>query len=295
MKRVLMVGAGEIGQALVRAMRDVTVDCWDLKPERCTFTGPLEDRVPGVDMIFLCTPAAAVRATAARIAPRLTKDTVVLCLSKGVEGENLATMDRVLEETLPKRQRYVLLGGPLLAEELDAGKPGVGVFASQSVSAFAVVAPLFAGGPVRLEYTKEVRAVAFAGVLKNVYAVALGIAEGVGWGWNGKGWLATKCLAEFNGVLRVLDGRSEVALSAAGAGDFLATAMSPDSRNREAGRQIARTGTCTSPGEGCKTLPFLLRRLGNKSKRFPILEVLRRIVIGGEDAQEAFEDLLVGK
>ncbi len=290
-----MVGAGEIGQALARAMRDVTVDCWDVQPERCTFKGALEDRVPGADVVFICTPAAVVRAVAAQIAPRLTKDTVVLCLSKGVEGENLATMDVVLAESLPRRQRFALLGGPLLAEELDAGKPGVGVFASASKTAFAVVAPLFVGGSVRLEYSKDVRAVAFAGVLKNVYAVALGVAEGLGWGWNGKGWLATKCLAEFDGVLRVLDGRSGVAMSAAGAGDFLATAMSPDSRNREAGRQIALTGVCTSPGEGCKTLPFLLRRLGNKSKRFPILEALRRIVIGGEDAQEAFEDLLAGK
>ena len=96
-------------------------------------------------------------------------------------------------------------------------------------------------------------------------------------------------------MLRVLDGRSDVAASAAGAGDFLATAMSPDSRNREAGRQIALTGTCTSPGEGCKTLPFLLRRLGTKTKRFPILEVLRRVVIGGERAEDAFNDLIAGK
>lgn len=291
-QNILFIGAGEIGTALAHGIGDrARIELWDKDPAKAPNMRPLKESVPEASVVFLCTPSWTVRELLAQVAPLLHPETIVISLAKGIEEKTLLTMDAVLKESLPTGQRFAILGGPLLAEELMANLPSVGVFASHAPEAFRQVAPLFAGSPVRLEYANNVHGVALAAVLKNVYAVGLGIADGLGWGWNGKGWLAAKAVSEIAAVLTLLGDQSVSAMSSASAGDFLATAMSPDSRNREAGREIAAHGECTVPSEGCRSIPSVLVLLKNDVHRFPFLLCLDRIIHQHEHPQAVFQDL----
>lgn len=296
MQQILFIGGGEIGAALAHVIGDrANIDIWDKDPKRASGTKPLEERVPDASVVFLCVPSWVCRDVLVRAAPLLRPDAVVVSLAKGIEADTLKTMDAVLEETLPSGQRCGILGGPLLAEELLADLPGIAVFASKDPSATAEIAPLFDGSRVRLEHCDDPRGVALVAVLKNVYAVGLGIADGLGWGWNGKGWLAAQAMREMKDIVGMLKDDATMVDGPAGAGDFLATAMSPDSRNREAGREIARSGSCASPGEGCRSISSVLTLVGARLDRLPFLRALDRILNAHENSSAVFQDLFAAR
>ena len=291
MNQILFLGAGEIGTALAHVVQNRGhLEMWDKDPKRASGSNPLEQSVPLADIIFLCIPSWAVREVLATIVPFLRPKTILISLAKGMEEKTLKTMDVLLEESLPRLQPFALLGGPLLAEELMADLPGIGVVASSFPVIVEKLRPLFEGSSLRLEYTNDVHTVALMAVLKNVYAIGLGIAEGLNWGWNGKGWLAVQATQEMQGIIDVLGGRKEDVYNSAGMGDFFATAMSPNSRNRESGREIGLTGACTLPGEGCHSLPLLLSLLGETASQFPFLFSLDRIITKHENPKGVFYD-----
>ncbi len=292
MQNILIIGAGEIGTALAHVIGSrAHIEMWDKDAQRASNGRPLEESVPEALVVFICVPSWVVRDLMARIVPILHPEAVLISLAKGIEEKTLKTMDAVLEECLTAGQKFGVLGGPLLAEELMADLPGVGALASKEQATFDVVAPLFHGSSIRLEYTDDPHGVAVAAVLKNVYAVGLGVADGLGWGWNGKGWLAAQALREMKGIMETLGADRRVVDGSAGAGDFLATAMSPDSRNRETGREIAVSGSCKIPSEGCHSVPSVLALAKGQLDRLPFLCALDRIITKHENANDVFQDL----
>jgi glycerol-3-phosphate dehydrogenase (NAD(P)+) len=293
MPQVLFIGAGEIGTALAHVINDrANIDLWDKDPAQAPNMKPLEESVPLADVIFLCVPSWVMSKVVAKFTHLLRPSTVIVSLAKGIELETFKTMDAILAEALPPNQPCGVLGGPLLAEELTNKLPGIGVFASTSASAYTEVAKLFSGSNVRLEYAADPHTVALAAVLKNVYAVGLGVAEGLGWGWNGKGWLAAQALQEMTGIVEALGGNGAIIASSAGAGDFLATAMSPDSRNRTTGQEIAQTGACQTPSEGCRSVASVITMLHGNAKQFPVLIALDNIINQHAKPGTVFQDLL---
>lgn len=293
MIRVAFIGAGKIGKALAHVIgARGEIEMWDKDPKQVPGEmKPLEEILPSASVIFLCVPSWTVREVCGRIAPLAEKNAVVIALSKGLEEGTLNTMDAVMRESLPSDVHVAFLGGPLLSEELLRDMHGVGVLATGDRPAFDAVRPLFEGTNLRLEYASDIRTVALLSVLKNIYAVGLGIAEGLDWGWNGKGWLAGRALAEMREIVTGVGGNADVVAGSAGVGDFLATAMSPSSRNRTTGEEIGRTETCKSPSEGCRSLPRVLALLGEDAARFPLLLALDRVVTRHEPARETFEKL----
>lgn len=292
MQHVLFIGAGEMGTALAQAIEhNAVIEKWDKNGDRTPGARSLEESVPRATVIFLCVPSWAMREVLVRISPSIRPNTIVISLAKGIEEKSTETMDVMLQKLLPANQAFGILGGPLLAKEIVAHLPSVGVFAATSHKAFNAIAPLFANSCVRLEYAQDPHGVALAAVLKNVYAVALGIADGLGWGWNGKGWLAARALKEIEGILACLHVQSSLVLGSAGAGDFLATALSPDSHNTQAGREIALSGTCKIPSEGCRAIPLVRALLKEHAGRFAFLLSLERIVVGQEDPKAVFQDV----
>lgn len=296
MQNVLFIGAGEIGTALAHVIGNRTeIEMWDKNSERIPGMRPPEESVPEASIIFICVPSWVVRELLVRVAPLIRPETIVVSLAKGIEEKSLKAMDTVLQESLPPNQRFGILGGPLLAEELMADLPGIGVFASASRDAFDEIAPLFANSCIRLEYADDPHAVALVAVLKNVYAVGLGMADGLGWGWNAKGWLAAHAMDEMARIVKVLGDNPAIVHGSAGAGDFLATAMSPNSRNRETGREIAMNGMCQNPSEGCRSIPSVLALLRENVHQFPFLLSLDRIINQHENPKAVFQDLLAAR
>ena len=131
---------------------------------------------------------------------------------------------------------------------------------------------------------------ALAGVLKNIYAVALGISDGLGVSGNEKGWVTAAATKEMVDVATALGADPKIILGAAGVGDLIATGYSVHSRNREVGIEIVATGKCNIRGEGLNSLPFLMARLGEKARAFPLMTLVNRIGIACEPARPAFEE-----
>ena len=294
MKQVTFVGYGKIGSALAHLMGNRARVCaWDKDPKKIIGgVQSMEEAVQEADVIFLCVPSWVIRDVANELSELISKQTVVICLAKGLEVGTQKTMDVVLQESLKPDQPSGVMGGPLLADELLMDLPGVGVVGAKDRFVFEAIEPLFAGSTLCLEYMNDSTAVALASVLKNIYAVALGIAEGLGWGWNGKGWLAARGLEEMTDIIEQLHGDVFVVRGSSGAGDFLATAMSPSSFNRETGRKIAQTGECKTPSEGCRAIESVLALLGSARPNLPILFALDRIINQHEHPNDVFQTLL---
>ncbi len=294
MKQITFIGFGEIGRALAHLMEGrVQIRAWDKDPAKI-FGGvrSIEEALDGSDVIFLCVPSWVIRESVQKMADMLSTETVVVSLAKGLEVGTLKTMDVVLEESLKTGQPSGVMGGPILAEELMKDLPGVGVVGAKDEKVYQALKPLFEGTALYLEHTNDSKAVALSSVFKNIYAVALGIAEGLGWGWNGKGWLAAKSLIEMSQMMRQLGGTLLVVMGTAGAGDFLATSLSPDSFNRETGRKIALTGTCEVLSEGCRAITSVIQLVGPSCSSCSILLSLDQIINQHADPKTVFQNLL---
>ena len=292
--RIVMLGAGKIGSAIGRTLsrNGIRVAYWDAIPGKVRGQRPLAAIVPKADAVFLCLPSWCLREAAGSIAPLLRRRAFVVSLSKGLErGTHLAS-DAVLHQALPPGTPFVYLGGPLLADELLAGQPGVGVAASADPAALRKMRALFAGTRLKIETTNDVTGTVWSAILKNVYAIGLGMTEGLGWGANARGWFTAKAVAEAGGILEDLGGRRETFHDTAGVGDFVATGFSPHSKNRTLGEEWARKGKATYESEGYVSLPPLLKTLGAQARKYPLLTALKTCLIGKKKVKAVFADLL---
>lgn len=291
--RVLILGAGKIGRALGGAMRRNGADpsFWDKIPGAVPRQKPLAALVPPAAAVFFCLPSWCLREAAESVAAHLRRGVPVVAVSKGLEAGTLLPAGGILNQVLPGAP-FVFLGGPLLADEILKGRPGVGVAASTDRAALASVARLFVGTKLRVEISDDASGVVWSAVLKNVYALGLGMAEGIGWGANMRGWLVAKAAEEAGGILEDLGGRRETFHGTAGIGDLVATGFSPRSKNRSAGEAIARKGKSPHVSEGMASLPQLLAVLGPRSRKYPLLTIIASVVVGRKKARRAFEKLL---
>lgn len=293
-KKVVLIGAGKIGSAIGKVLRGngARVAFWDALPGKVKGQKPLSALVPKASAVFLCLPSWCLREAGTSIAPHLSSKTVVVSLSKGIEKETLLPSDGVLRQVLPAGTPFVYLGGPLLADELLRGQPGVGVAASADPAALRKMRKLFAGTRLRIETSDDVPGVVWSAVLKNVYAIGLGMTEGLGWGANARGWFVAKAVEEAGGILEDLGGRRETFHGVAGVGDMVATGFSPHSKNRTLGEHWARTGKSPHESEGQVSLPQLLETLARRARKYPVLMALKATLIEGKKARKVFENLL---
>jgi glycerol-3-phosphate dehydrogenase (NAD(P)+) len=209
-----------------------------------------------------------------------------------MEKDLLQTMAEMVPTLLSPTQPFVVVGGPMLAAEITGGKKAIGVFAASLRDACMLgeLRDLFSGPNFAVETSDDTVGVALAGVLKNIYAVALGIADGLELSGNEKGWITARALSEMRAIAVALGADPDAVLGTAGVGDFIATGYSVHSRNRETGIEIVATGKCNIRGEGLNSLPFLIERLGKeKVAAFPLLMLINAIGIECQSARPAFD------
>jgi len=208
--------------------------------------------------------------------------------AKGIEAKTGKFMPEVLQESLRPGQPYGIVSGPMLASELGAGQGGSGVVAVSSAPAYKIIVALFVGSSLKLFYSKELSAVALGGVLKNIYAVIIGIALGLGWKHNRIGALISD---EINEILRIFGEYGlpmETAVGPACLGDLLATGLSADSRNHQIGEKLAINEEGTS--EGTRALPFVFKRVKKLGrKNLPLLFALADVLARKKTARAAFQ------
>jgi len=278
---VLIIGAGQIGIAFKKVLLKnpkVRVFLWDKNPKKVKNQKPLKEIVPLMDFIFIAVPAGAVFEVAQNLYKIIQRKTIIISLTKGLDPKSGKTSFEVLKEFLPQ-QPLAVLSGPTLAEELKKGEPAIAIIACRQKKIFQRIKKIFEKTSLRLKFSTDEKGVSLSGVLKNIYAIVLGIADGLHWGNNLKGWLVVEILKEWLSLSDELKISPQIILGEAGLGDFIATGFSPVSRHHLAGKDLVNLKRKKAlKSEGAESLFFILKRL--KRKKYPILNCLSKILQG---------------
>lgn len=249
------------------------------------------------DLICFVVPAQTMAENAAAVAAHVPPSVPLLSCSKGIETDSGRRMTEVLASLLPGRP-LAALSGPNLSREVAPGLPGATVIASADPAVEAIRAA-FHSASFRVYTSGDVVGVEFGGALKNIIAIAAGMADAFGYGDNAKAALVTRGLAEIS-RLGVAAGADPLTFQGlAGVGDLMATSYSPLSRNRRLGELI---GGGASPAaalagiheavEGVATTPAALRLAARHGVELPIAEALEAILDGRISPQGAMAALL---
>jgi glycerol-3-phosphate dehydrogenase (NAD(P)+) len=219
-------------------------------------------------------------------------------VAKGLEPATLLRMTEVIAEILPENPRAVL-SGPNLAREIMAGYAAGAVVACRDAGVAAALQNTFNRGLYRVYTTHDVVGVEVAGALKNVIAMAAGMADGVGVGDNTRALVITRGLAELTRLGLAMGGEAQTFAGLAGLGDLLATCMSPLSRNRHVGEQLGRgrklddiVSEMRMVAEGVHTCRLVLELAKRHGVEMPIAQEIYRVVHGDVTALEAYRGLV---
>ncbi len=265
-ERLAIVGAGAWGTALavqaVRAgfvprlwvfepellalLRGSSENRWYLPgvrlPEAVEFHGDLREAMAGAETVVVAVPSHVFRPVAAAMAPHLARGARILSATKGIEEDRLARMSEILAEVLPPafQRRVAVLSGPTFAQEVGHGRPTAAVLASADAELAKALQAALATPTFRLYTQRDVTGVELGGALKNVIAIAAGIADGLELGLNARAALLTRGLAELTRLGVALGAHPRTFAGLAGLGDLILTCTGDLSRNRRLGIALAQ-------------------------------------------------------
>jgi glycerol-3-phosphate dehydrogenase (NAD(P)+) len=263
---------------------------------RCTAS--LEEAVTGSEVIVMGVPSHGFRQVLVDLAPFIGPDVPVISLAKGVEQGTYKRMTEIVHDVLPGHPAGVLTG-PNLAKEVAAGQPTGSVIAMPAHAHAGELVGIFRSQTFRVYTNPDVIGCEVAGALKNVIAIAVGMADGVGFGDNTKATLITRGLTELSRLGIALGGRPLTFSGLAGLGDLVATCSSPQSRNRTVGYRLGQGQTLKQivadlnmVAEGVKSSQAVVALGRLHGVEMPIVEAVAAVVRDELTVAEAIADLL---
>lgn len=270
--RVLILGRGEMGQAMEFLLEPRHhVRSWQRHPPVGEPPLHLAEAVPISDFILFCLPATAHADVAALIAPLRQNDTLCVTIAKGLdEGGHLP--GAVLAQAIGA-QHIALLYGPMISEEIRAGKPAFAEVGVTDRNNFERIATLYRGSALHLEPARDFAGLSWSVILKNVYAMAFGMADELNLGDNTRGYLTVCALQELSAIGQCLGGEAATPYRLAGLGDLITTATSAGSHHHELGRRLVR-GESNLKGEGIHTLAMIEKFQLFDTDSFPLLRLI---------------------
>lgn len=258
----------------------------------------LADAPADADAVIWCVPSQQMRRNLERSNAADLRDAVHVSAAKGIERETLLRMSEVMSERLGPAA-IAVLSGPNIAAEIAAGRPAASVAASESEPAAALVRDLLGSPSFRVYTNADVIGVELGGALKNVIAIAAGMAEALGSGDNARAALMTRGLAEAARLGAALGGSPITFAGLSGMGDLLATCMSARSRNRAFGARIGAgmpvaEAAAASAGvvEGVGTAPVALALAGRAGVAMPVASLVARVLFEGLPPRDAIPLLM---
>ncbi len=267
-------------------------------PGDMVFTASMEQAAEGKDVLVLAVPSIYVRSTARKMAAFCGKGQVIVNVAKGIEEDSLLTLSQVIEEEL-SGARVAVLSGPSHAEEVSRRVPTTCVAGAADKRLAAMVQNLFMSPEFRVYISPDVLGIELGGALKNVIALAAGIADGLGYGDNTKAALITRGIHEIGRLGMRMGGLSETFGGLSGIGDLIVTCASMHSRNRRAGILI---------GQGCSMEEAMSQvgmavegvysaraawKLAEKYQApMPIVEQVNQVLFFGKDPAGAVKELM---
>ena len=208
-------------------------------PEDMEFTTDLEQAVKGKDVLVLAVPSPYTRSTSHSMASYVEKGQIIVNVAKGIEEHTLLTLSQIIEEEVPQAE-VAVLSGPSHAEEVGRGIPTTIVVGARKKATAEYLQNIFMSEVFRVYISPDVLGIELGAALKNVVALAAGIADGLGYGDNTKAALITRGIAEIARLGTAMGGKAETFSGLTGIGDLIVTCASMHSRNRRAGILIGQ-------------------------------------------------------
>lgn len=267
-------------------------------PESLRATSSLEEAVAGADVLVMAVPSHGYRDVAAEAARYVRAWVPVVSLTKGLERSSRKRMSEVTRDEMPGHPVAVLTG-PNLAKEILAGQPAASVVAIDNADIANELQRIFGRPSLRVYTNTDVVGCEVGGVVKNVIAIAAGMAEGMGFGDNTRATLITRGLAEMARLGIAMGGHATTFAGLAGMGDLIATCSSKQSRNNMVGYQLGEGHTIEEVlaemnmvAEGVKSSPSVLDLARRYGVDMPITEQVVAVCHQGRSAAEALGALM---
>lgn len=268
-------------------------------PEDMEFTCDLKKTVANKDLLVLAVPSPFVRSTAHSLQSVVTKGQIIVNVAKGIEEKTLMTLSQVIEEEVPNAD-VAVLSGPSHAEEVGRGIPTTIVVGAHSKETAEFVQNLFMNEVFRVYTSPDILGIELGAALKNVVALAAGIADGLGYGDNTKAALITRGITEIARLGMAMGGKFETFCGLSGIGDLIVTCASMHSRNRRAGILIGKGYTMEEAMEevkmvveGVYSAKAAMRLAEQYQIQIPIIEQVNAVLFEGKAASEAVKELMI--
>lgn len=318
-----MIGAGSWGTALTYELssKGHTVTVWSIAqdevdmlnneheqriklpgtmlPASVTATTKLDEAIFGMDLLVLAVPSPFTRSTAHSMAPYVEDGQLIVSVAKGLEENSLMTLTEIIEQEIPQCRTAVLCG-PTHAEEVGKGLPTTIVAGARSKKDALYVQDIFMTDWFRVYTSPDVKGMQIGAALKNVVALAAGVADGLGYGDNTKAALITRGIAEIARLGTAAGGKVETFAGLTGIGDLIVTCASMHSRNRRAGILIGQGKT---PDEAMQEVQqvvegvFSARAAAQLAAKYhvdtPIIDAVNAVLDNGKNPMDAVQELMV--
>ena len=323
MAKIGMIGAGSWGIALswLLANNGHDVCVWSALPdeidmlekerehkdklpgvklgEKISFTKDLKSACSDKDLLVLAVPSIFTRKTAAQMKPFVPEGRVVVNVAKGIEESTLLTLDQQIKQEMPQAE-VAVLSGPTHAEEVGRGMPTTIVAAAKKKATAEFVQEIFSSEVFRVYTSPDVLGVELGAALKNVVALAAGMADGLGYGDNTKAALITRGLAEISRLGIAMGGKAETFAGLTGMGDLIVTCASVHSRNRKAGFLMGQGRTPKEAMdevkmvvEGVYSAKAAIALAKQYSIEMPIVEQVNKILFEDKPVKDAVLELMM--
>lgn len=323
MAKISLIGAGSWGTALSKLLYDngheVTV--WSIVeeeirmleqehehkdklpgvklPEGIVYTTDLKKAVEGQDVCIIAVPSAFIRSTSAKMRAYISPGQKIVSVAKGVEEHTLLTMSEIIEQEIPEADVAVLCG-PSHAEEVGSGLPTTIVAGAHSRKTAEYLQNIFMSEVFRVYTSPDILGMELGAALKNVIALAAGIADGLGYGDNTKAALITRGIAEITRLGTAMGGKFETFYGLTGVGDLIVTCASMHSRNRRAGILIGQGRTMQEAMEEVKQVVegvYSAKAAKEMAEKYqiemPIIEQVNEVLFQNKSASQAVRELML--
>ncbi len=324
--KIAVVGAGSWGTTLANLLAEkgypVTLWCYEKDlaermqqlgindlylPEinlskNLQVTSDLTAAVAEKQFVLFVTPSQVTRQVLQQALPDLLPQAFIVSASKGIENESLMLLSQVFEELLPKSMHRQLgfLSGPSFATEVSSGMPTAVVAAAKDLTVAAEIQKIFSTEMFRVYTHNDIIGVELGGAMKNVIALAAGVADGLGFGHNTRAALITRGLAEMTRLGLKLGGAAETFAGLAGMGDLVLTCTGDLSRNRSVGIELGKGRSINEilagmqmVAEGVKTTLSAYQLAEKLGVEVPIIEQMYLILYQNKSPRQAVTDLML--
>ena len=268
-------------------------------PDDMVITGDLESTIKGKDFLVLAVPSPFTRSTAQKMSPFVAEGQIIVDVAKGIEESTLMTLSRQIEQEIPQAD-VAVLSGPSHAEEVGRRLPTTCVVGAKTRKTAEYLQSMFISNVFRVYTSPDILGIELGGSLKNVIALAAGIADGLGYGDNTKAALITRGIAEIARLGVKMGGKIETFTGLTGIGDLIVTCASVHSRNRKAGYLIGQGMSMQEAMDEVKMVVegvYSAKAAAKLAQKYevsvPIVDEVNAVLFEGKSPAEAVNDLMM--